>query len=73
VRHGLREVLERERARGRVRGDIAPDTLSWLLLAGSEAIAHESRDAARDRVAMMLEFVRPPAGPDPLHVPHHRR
>jgi len=63
VRRGLGEVLERERAHGRVRGDVSPETLSWLILAASEAMAHESPGASGDRIAMMLEFLRPPEGP----------
>jgi hypothetical protein len=63
VRRGLGEVLERERAHGRVRGDVSPETLSWLILAASEAMAHEPPGASGDRMAMMLEFLRPPEGP----------
>lgn len=62
VRRGLGEVLERERAQGRIRGDVSAETLSWLILAASEAMAHEPLGASRDRLAMLLEFVRPPEG-----------
>jgi hypothetical protein len=63
VRRGVGEVLERERLQGRVRSDVSPETLSWLVLAASEAMAHEPLGASRDRIAMLLEFLRPPGGP----------
>jgi hypothetical protein len=59
VRRGLGEVLEHELTEGRVRADVSPETLSWLILASSEAMAHEPPGASRDRVAMLLEFLRP--------------
>ena len=62
VRRGVGEVLERERSQGRVRSDVSPETLSWLVLAASEAMAHEPLGASRDRIAMLLEFLRPPGG-----------
>ncbi|MGH7333953.1 MAG: hypothetical protein ACREKS_14670 [Candidatus Rokuibacteriota bacterium] len=60
VRRGLGEVLERERVHGRVRSDVSPETLSWLILAASEAMAHEPPGVSGDRIAMLLEFLRPP-------------
>ena len=62
VRRGVGEVLERERSQGRVRSDVSPETLSWLVLAASEAMAHEPLGASRDRISMLLEFLRPPGG-----------
>jgi len=60
VRRGLGEVLERERIQGRVRRDVTSETLSWLVLAASEAMAYEPLGVSRDRVSMLLEFLRPP-------------
>jgi hypothetical protein len=63
VRRGLGEILERERAQRRVRGDISSETVSWLILAACEAMAHEPLGASRDRIAMLLEFLRPSEAP----------
>jgi hypothetical protein len=49
VRLSLGELLERARAAGRVRSDVAVETLAWLLLAGFEALAHEPPEARPDR------------------------
>lgn len=59
LRLALLAVIQREAGRGRVRTDLSPDAAAWLLLAGSEAMAHEPPGAAPDRTAMLLELLRP--------------
>lgn len=53
VRVALQELLEDERGRGRVRTDMTSDALSWILLAGCEALAHEPPGAATERIQLL--------------------
>lgn len=59
VRLALLAVVQREAGRERVRTDLSPDAMAWLLLAGGEAMAHEPAGAAPDRTAMLLDLLRP--------------
>jgi hypothetical protein len=56
VRLAILEVLQRAADAGVVRADVAPDTLAWLVLAGSEALGREPRDAAADHARALVEL-----------------
>jgi hypothetical protein len=70
ARLALAEALDRSASAGTVRGDIAVDTLAWLVLAGCEAAARESPEAAPDRLHALVAFV---AGEDAGSDPAARR
>lgn len=59
LRLALGEVLLRARAAGLVRMDVDAETLAWLWLAGSEALAHEPPAAVSDRVQALVTFLSP--------------
>ena len=57
LRLSLGEILARAAAAGDVRVTLPADSLAWLVLAGCEALAHEPREAAPDRVKLLAEWL----------------
>ncbi|HEX3177491.1 MAG TPA: hypothetical protein VHZ49_12495 [Methylomirabilota bacterium] len=57
LRLALQAVIEATppSARGELR--VPADTLAWLLLAGSESLAHEPASAAPDRLRLLLQLI----------------
>jgi len=64
VRLSLQEIVEATPKDQRGRIEATPDTLAWILLAGCEALAHESASAAADRVRALVELIGHAAPPD---------
>jgi hypothetical protein len=60
VRLALQDIIGAAAAAGVARSDVEPDTLAWLLLAGADALMHESGDAAGDRLLALDQFIAPP-------------
>lgn len=57
LRLALQELVEREVKAGHVRDDVPAEPLSWVLLAGCEALAHEAPGDADARVESLLLLV----------------
>ncbi|HYS16811.1 MAG TPA: hypothetical protein VET45_07800 [Candidatus Binatia bacterium] len=57
VRLGLQEVVERTTRGARSRIEADAETLTWLLLAGCEAIAQEPPAAGADRLRALLQII----------------
>jgi hypothetical protein len=58
LRLSLGEILERAVTAGEVRVSLPPESLAWLVLAACEALAHEPRGAAPDRLKLLAGWLR---------------
>jgi hypothetical protein len=58
LRLSLGEILDRAVAAGDVRVSLPPESLAWLVLAACEALAHEPRGAAPDRLKLLEGWLR---------------
>jgi hypothetical protein len=68
VRLALEEIIAGAVAAGAARSDVPAEMLAWLLLAGTDALAHESPEAAVDRLQALERLV----GPGPARAPAPR-
>jgi hypothetical protein len=57
LRLSLGEILARAAAAGDLRVALPTEPLAWLVLAACEALADEPREAAPDRVRLLVEWL----------------
>lgn len=57
LRLSLGEILSRAAEAGDVRVTFPADSLGWLVLAACEALAHEPRGAAPDRLRVLADWL----------------